>query len=198
MVYQGSKNRIAKYIVPIIQDYINRYNINTYIEPFCGGANMIDKVKCDAKIGYDYNDDLICLLKYAQKHPNLDIAPQDCTKEHYMDVRNDVQHIKYEQEYRALIGYMASYGGKYFNGGYGRDKTGKRNIYQERIINFKKQAIHLKDIQFECVDYNNIDISKYNNCLFYLDPPYQNTSTYSKQDFVCYHHSLIQRFSNFL
>lgn len=29
MVYQGSKDRIAKFIVPIIQNYINAYHIKT-------------------------------------------------------------------------------------------------------------------------------------------------------------------------
>lgn len=37
MNYMGSKSRIAKYIVPIIQSYIDNNNINTYIEPFVGG-----------------------------------------------------------------------------------------------------------------------------------------------------------------
>ena len=43
--YMGSKSRIAKDIVPIIQKYINDNEITSYIEPFCGGANVIDKIK---------------------------------------------------------------------------------------------------------------------------------------------------------
>lgn len=53
-----------------------------------------------------------------------------------------------QKEYTALIGYCASFGGKYFNGGFGQDKTGKRNIYYERVINLRKQAITLKNISF--------------------------------------------------
>ena len=37
MIYQGSKSRLKKYILPIIQDYIDTYNIKAYIEPFVGG-----------------------------------------------------------------------------------------------------------------------------------------------------------------
>lgn len=37
MKYMGSKSRIAKDIVPIIQKTIDDNNINTYIEPFVGG-----------------------------------------------------------------------------------------------------------------------------------------------------------------
>lgn len=48
----GSKSRISKYIIPIIQQRIKDYNIKTYIEPFCGGCNVIDKVQCDTKIAF--------------------------------------------------------------------------------------------------------------------------------------------------
>ena len=51
MVYQGSKNRISKFLVPIIQKYIDDNNIKTYIEPMVGGANIIDKIVCENKVG---------------------------------------------------------------------------------------------------------------------------------------------------
>ena len=38
MKYMGSKSRISKYIVPIIQKYIDENAIKTYIEPFVGGG----------------------------------------------------------------------------------------------------------------------------------------------------------------
>ena len=49
MKYMGSKSRICKYIVPIIQQYIDKNNIKKYWEPFVGGANVIDKIKCAKK-----------------------------------------------------------------------------------------------------------------------------------------------------
>ena len=45
MKYMGSKSRIAKHIVPIIQNYINENNIEKYVEPFVGGANMICNIR---------------------------------------------------------------------------------------------------------------------------------------------------------
>ena len=41
MVYQGSKERISKYICPIIQSYINDTGATTFIDAFCGGGNVI-------------------------------------------------------------------------------------------------------------------------------------------------------------
>ena len=38
MKYMGSKSRIAKYIVPIIQEYIDKNEIKNYLEPFVGGG----------------------------------------------------------------------------------------------------------------------------------------------------------------
>lgn len=181
MVYQGSKNRLAKYLVPIIQDYIDNYLFDTYIEFFVGGANLIDKIQCNKRIGYDINENVINLLNYAKIDPDLSIAPEDCSFEHYADVRANQHTGKYSPEYVALIGYMASYGGRYFDGGYGRDSKGERSTYRERLKNLRNQASKLKGIEFSCMDYATADISKYKNCLIYLDPPYRSTKPYAKQ-----------------
>ena len=44
MKYVGSKNRLAKELAPIIQSYITD-DTKGYLEPFVGGANIIDKIK---------------------------------------------------------------------------------------------------------------------------------------------------------
>jgi len=181
MVYQGSKNRLAKFIVPILQKYIDENNIDTFIDCFCGGANIVDKIECENRIASDYNEDLIALLKYAQQDNDLSIAPDECSFEHYADVRNNKRTGKYSQEYVALIGYCASYGGRYFDGGYGRDSKGGRSIYTERVANLKEQAPKLKDIDFSCRDYKDYLNMGIKNALLYLDPPYKGTKEYSKQ-----------------
>lgn len=182
MVYQGSKNRLAKFIVPILQKYIKENNIDTFIDCFCGGANIVDKIKCENRIASDCNEDLIALLKYAQSDKDLSIAPSECPFEHYADVRSNKNTDKYTKEYVALIGYCASYGGRYFDGGYGRDAKGGRSIYTERVANLKEQAPHLKGIDFSCKDYKEYLNKGIKNALFYLDPPYKGTKQYSKQN----------------
>lgn len=66
MQYVGSKNKLSKELVPIIQSYIKE-DTKGYLEPFVGGANMIDKIKHHNKIGCDIHKELIALLQYAQK-----------------------------------------------------------------------------------------------------------------------------------
>ena len=45
MKYVGSKNRISKDIVSFIQKCIDDNNITEYYDLFCGGCNIIDKIK---------------------------------------------------------------------------------------------------------------------------------------------------------
>lgn len=56
MKYVGSKNKLSKELVPIIQSYITN-DTKGYLEPFVGGANMIDKIKCRQKIGCDIHEE---------------------------------------------------------------------------------------------------------------------------------------------
>ena len=39
MIYMGSKNRYAKYIVPVLQKVIDKYSVDTYIECFVGAPD---------------------------------------------------------------------------------------------------------------------------------------------------------------
>ena len=64
--YMGSKARLSKDLVPIINNIIKQKQIDTYIEPFVGGANLIDKIKCDNRIGVDYNKYLIAMWQSLQ------------------------------------------------------------------------------------------------------------------------------------
>lgn len=184
MVYQGSKDRLAKYIVPIIQQYIDEHCVTHYIEPFVGGANMIDKIRCENKYGRDYNEYVIALLKYAQSDNSLSIAPESCSFEHYCEVRDAYKrkdYSKYSKEYISLIGYMASYGGRFFDGGYGRDAKGGRSIYSERLANLKKQSPFLNGIKFDAMSYDNSNTSEFVRSVYYCDPPYRNTKPYARQ-----------------
>lgn len=67
MVYMGSKSKYAKHIVPILQKAIDENNVTRYIECFVGGANIIDKIKCENRLGCDRSDTLIALLSLAAK-----------------------------------------------------------------------------------------------------------------------------------
>ena len=180
MKYMGSKSRIAKNIVPIIQSYIDKNNIETYVEPFVGGANVIDKIRCKRKIACDKQNYLIELYKNLDK---LNKLPQFVTKEHYLDVRNSFNNKdnKYEDWYIGAIGFLASYNGRFFDGGYAglvNTKIGTiRNYYDEAKRNLESQLGNLQGIEWYNGDYITL-CSNANNSVIYCDPPYQGTTQY--------------------
>ena len=49
---------------------------------------------------------MIALLKYVQENPTIPIAPEICSKEHYVEVRENRKAggDKYSKEYTALEG----------------------------------------------------------------------------------------------
>lgn len=176
MKYMGSKSRIAKDIVSIIQKYIDEYNIDTYIEPFVGGANVIDKVKCQRKLGYDKHKQLIGLLNAIK---NGYEPPEKITVEHYNEVKSNfkIGSDKYEDYYYGAIGFLGAFRGLFFDSQGCADyiSEGKtRNNYVESRKNILKQHENFQDIEFINEDYKNIIIPY--KSMVYCDPPYQNTS----------------------
>ena len=116
MKYMGSKNRLCKEIVPIIQSYINDNKIENYLEPFVGGANVIDKIICKDKYGFDKNKYLIALLKRVQENKPL---YEEVDKELYDKARtsfNNGDTSEFEDWQIGNIGFIASFNGRWFDG----------------------------------------------------------------------------------
>ena len=179
MWYMGSKSRFAKELAPIIQSYITE-DTKGYLEPFVGGANVIDKIKCNKKIGCDIHKQLIALLNKAKD--NVDDIPDIISYETYKEVKNNKE--KYDDWYVGLVGFCASFGAKYFNG-YARDSknnnSGKRS--KQAIENFKKQAPLLKDIEFKCCNFLDLPKDKIKGYVIYCDIPYKGTTKYKTEPF---------------
>lgn len=179
MKYVGSKAKIARDIVPILQEYIDKNNIKLYVEPFVGGFNVIDKIRCNRRIGVDIDNLVIDLVQACVQEPDLlENLPQLPTKEHYYDVRDN--GFKYENWYRSAILLFGSYNARVYGGCYGafaKTKDGKtRNYFQESKKNFQKQLPLLKDIETYCMSYEYINPR---NALIYCDIPYKDSIGYS-------------------
>lgn len=176
MVYMGSKNRIAKELIPIITKYLTEDR--WYVEPFCGGCNMIDKVKHDKRIANDYNKYLIALFKALQNGIEF---PTYISKEEYDSVRQNMD--KYPDWYVGFVGFVISFRGKFFNGWRSNKfntKDGKIRDYQkESINNLLKSKELLNGISFNCGSYCELQIP--NNSVIYCDPPYQDTTAYKNE-----------------
>lgn len=174
--YVGSKNRISKELAPIIQSYITE-ETKGYLEPFVGGANMIDKIECKMKIGTDIHDYLIAVLN---KLANGWIPPEEITEEQYKDIQKNKEN--YPDYLVGYVGFQLSYGGKWF-GGYRRDKIGKRNYSTEAYNNTIKQIPKLKHIKFRCMDFRDLPLERIKGYVIYCDIPYRGTTKYSTMSF---------------
>lgn len=179
----GSKSRIAKEIVPIIQEYINNNVTDKYYEPFVGGANVIDKIQSDNKFASDLNPYLIALLTHVQSGGKIyDVV----SKELYDKARNAFNSgdtSEFEDWQIGNIGFVASYNGRWFDGGYakpGYEKTKNglryRDYYKEASTNLLEQAPNLTGIKFKTCDYRDANPKGF---VIYCDPPYAGTKQYA-------------------
>lgn len=176
MKYMGSKSRIKKYIIPILQKIIDNNNIELFVDIFCGGCNIIDSIKCKERVANDIATPLISMWKGLLNGNKL---PEEISKELYDDIRSNKNTDKYPDWYIGAVGYLASYNGRYFDGGYAKpviEKGRIRNYYKEAKNNIEKQLSLLKDVIFTNNDYKNIELLP--NSLIYCDIPYQNTKQY--------------------
>jgi DNA adenine methylase len=173
MKYMGSKNRVAKHILPIMLK--ERQFAQAWVEPFVGGANMIDKVG-GVRIGADKNEYLCALLDALSKG----YTPEKVSKNEYSRVRKNKEN--YPMKYVGWCGIGCSYSGKWFGGFAGETKTkgGMRDYQQEAINNVLKQAPKLEGVEFIGCSYDDLEIPPMS--IIYCDPPYEGTTKY-KDDF---------------
>lgn len=177
MKYMGSKNRIAKELLVILLR--DRKDGQWYVEPFVGGANVIDKVD-GLRLGADNNKYLIALYKGLQEGLSF---KTEITKELYSLARNQYNtNLGTFSDFEiGYIGYMGSANGRFYEGGYSGKSNTKigtvRDYIAESIKGINKQLPKLLDIRFECCSYYDLVIP--DNSIIYCDPPYQNTKAYA-------------------
>ena len=172
MKYMGSKSRIAKHILPIMLDDAEKHGITTWIEPFVGGGNMIDKVpERMRRIGIDCNPHTIAAMLAIRDM--VDNLPDNVSEDEYRSLKG-----KPADPISSWIRFVCSLGGRFENG-YARDKTG-RNYALEGKRNALKQSPKIQTVEFVCASYND-----YNpvNSLVYCDPPYQGATKYKTDIF---------------
>lgn len=172
MKYMGSKNRIAKHILPIM--LAERKPEQWWVEPFVGGANIIDKVD-GKRIGADINLYLIKSLILVRDNPekiprnNNEYTEKMFNKAKLSDLHNPVDCF-------AMFQYSF---GSVFKGSWARNKRGTDYV-KECVKNVLKQSENIQSVILKCENYLDLEIPE--NSLIYCDPPYQNTAKYKGVD----------------
>jgi len=173
MKYMGSKARHAKEILNAIFSEANRVSAGrtSWVEPFVGGANMIDKVpKSRKRYGNDINSDLIALFQGIQDGSYT--PPDEISEQEYKEARDG----SISPAHRAFVAIGCSYSGKWF-GGYARGNANNgnpRNYCLESKKNLLAQDI--EGVVFTSGDYREMVIPPVS--IIYCDPPYAGTTKY--------------------
>lgn len=177
MKYVGSKNRIAKHILPLMLNYAQKRDITTWVEPFVGGGNMIDKVpNTFERIGIDYNPHTIEALIAIRDL--VDKLPTTMSEEYYKGIKGSEP-----DPITSWLRFVCAFGGM-FESGYARHGNSikdRSTPVVEGVRNAQKQSPNLQGVKLVHASYE--EYSHLKNCLIYCDPPYQGTTKYKVGSF---------------
>lgn len=175
MKYMGSKNRIAKYLLPIILK--DRKPEQWYVEPFVGGANMIDKVEGN-RIGADSNQHLISALELVRDNP--EIIPRsnlEFTRADYDNAKAKEFNQLTQLECLMLfaLSFSAMFGSSFAVGRVTED------FVRAAKGNATKQSPKIQGVKFIVDGYQDLTIPS--QSIIYCDPPYAKTTGYKGSKF---------------
>lgn len=169
MKYMGSKNRIAKHLLPIMLAECEKHGITKWVEPFVGGANMIDKVPDSfERVGYDLNDHVIHAL--IDIRDNVESLPDSISEDEYKSYKGLPP-----QSITSWARFACAYAGIFEEKLAIDRRKGRKPAAKQATMNALKQSPKIQNVQFICDSYENLDFT---NALIYCDPPYQGTSGY--------------------
>lgn len=180
MKYMGSKSRIAKDILPIITRHLTEDR--WYVEPFAGGMNMMCNVHHPKRIANDSNNYLIAMWKFLVwrkfNFPKIIPKPNYCLYRAAFNQKGfKGDGDSYEEAIIGWIGFMGSFNGRFFDGGYSGHDVNGRDYIREQIRNTLSQVDKLNGVRFRAEKYDNLKIHE--KSVIYCDPPYRDTTQYS-------------------
>lgn len=176
MIYQGSKARIVGDILPIMLKDLHPGM--AFVDGFCGGCSVIQRVPPTyRRIANDNNRYLIAMWKALTTtgwNP-----PTLIPKPYYVKVRESWHKDDgtYDDATIGWVGFMASWNGRFYDGGYSGHNAGGRDYIAENIRNTMRQINELKGVEWQSCSYDQVLVP--DGSLVYYDPPYKGTSSYT-------------------
>ncbi|MCA9750197.1 MAG: hypothetical protein KC414_13900, partial [Romboutsia sp.] len=136
----------------------------------------IDKIDGN-RYACDKNKYLIAMWQGLQNNLN---RPYKISRELYNLARDDYNantNINFSDFEIGWIGWMASYNGRFFDGGYSGHDVNGRDYISEQIRNTEKQINSIKNIIFRHYEYDKTRLPE--NSIIYCDIPYKDTKQYA-------------------
>lgn len=181
--YIGGKTKLLPQILPLFPQ-----NIDTFVDLFCGGANVCVNVNAKRKIANDNNTNVIGIFKAFQKYTIDDIISyvDNTIKAHGLNKLNKEGYLKFRENYNnstdknpldlfILICHafnnqirFNSKGG--YNMPFGLNRSEFNNSIRNNLINFCES---ISNISFFSNDFRSINLDDFgSNDFIYCDPPY--------------------------
>lgn len=174
LAYLGGKNRVAKQIISLIPEH------TTYIEPFCGGAQIFfHKERSKVEVLNDLDEEIFNFLRTCQlHHQELVRYLQYCivSRSWFVLFQQQDPRTLSEIQRAARFFYLQKncYGGLVKRQSFATSVQESSN-YNPLRVPMLLQLAHerLMNAQLECLPYQQI-LKKYDrpSSFFYLDPPY--------------------------
>jgi DNA adenine methylase len=166
MKYMGSKKRHSREIAGLITPWLKLMG-GAYVEPFVGGANMLEKIS-GKRIAGDVDADLITLWREVSIGwlPPVNLTEQDYAR---------MKAQSYPSALKGYCKFSLSFGGLAW-GGWRKDSIGIRDYVAESYRGMVKQAPLLRGVDFHLCSYLDLDIPF--GSVVYCDPPYEGTTGY--------------------
>ena len=170
--------------------------IRTFIDLFCGGANVGMNVKSKKVVFNDNLSYLIDLYRAFQTIPKAeilqhienrisDLALSMTNEEGYLALRNLYNNQRNPLDLFVLIAYSFNHQIRFnnshlFNNPFGRDRSSFNNRMRSNLIDFLDK-LAVSDASFSCGSFDGFDLSELTEEDFlYCDPPYLiTTGTYN-------------------
>ena len=197
------------------EEIVNHFpkKIETYYEPFCGGASILYKllttkdIEVKSFVCSDNNQDLIDLWNYIKndkdslkiEYRNLWIElnsyeSQQLKKYFYENIRQDFNTNREPWKFmflnRTCFNGLIRYNSKgEFNTSFHLNRNGIDPDKLDKIIDEWSDLLNKSNVTFKCCSYQ--EIIPQENDFLYLDPPYANTKgmyqeTFNKELFFSY------------
>lgn len=177
MQYFGGKQRISKPLSKFLNSQLKENQ--TFVDLFCGSCNIISKIdNSRLRIANDKHKYLISMWKALQKGWEM---PNTITEEDYKYIKSNKDE---NFPLTGFVGFGCSYSGKWF-GGYCRNNTNRNYCLNAKNSNLKILN-NIQDVIFYNLNYDEVNIPL--GSLVYCDPPYKNTTKYSKNEVGEFNH----------
>lgn len=183
--YIGNKYRILPQLLELFPK-----EINTFIDLFAGGADVVANIQAKNKIANDINTPVIEILKAFQLYSLQDTMNYIDTRinEFQLNKTNEEGYLKYRDLYntknsgydtpldlftitRFSFNQIIRFNNKMqFNAAFGKNRSSFNDNMRNNTIAFHPK---IQPIQFSSIDFRLFDLSKFNQYDFlYIDPPY--------------------------